>query len=134
MTQPHSPDQTAPAGPSVLVVDDDPDIQRWAAAILEPQGCRIAKAEDVLTGLMMVRRVEPDVIVLDVHLPGGGGKVFLERLRKLAAYQKTPVLILSAELSEKVAGSLQIHGISGLLEKPVNPALFTQAVLRAAKS
>ncbi|HLB55612.1 MAG TPA: response regulator [Gemmatimonadales bacterium] len=126
--------EVAGHGPSVLVVDDDPDLQRWVAAVLEPNGCQVACAADTPTGLMMVHSVKPDVIVLDVNLPGGGGKVFLERLRKLAGFQHTPVLILSAEISTKVAISLQPFEVAAMLEKPANARLFIQAVLQAARS
>ncbi len=123
-----------PSGPSVLLVDDDPDMQRWVETVLESTGCRVRRAADVVTGLMAVRSVHPDVIVLDLHLPGGGGKVFLERLRKLSEFQKTPVLILSANLSPQALTSVQRLGVAGMLEKPVSGRLFLQAVLQAART
>ncbi|MGQ0703628.1 MAG: response regulator [Gemmatimonadales bacterium] len=118
---------------TVLVVDGDPDIQRWVVATLEPHGCRVARAVDVLTGVSMVRTVRPDVIVLDLDLPGGGGKVFLERLRTFDAFKQTPVLVLTAEVSPRIASQLQALGIAGILEKPVNARLFVHAILRAFK-
>ena len=126
-------DHPAADGPMVLVVDDDPNIQRWAGAILGSVGCRVSHAPDVLTGIMAVRSAKPDVIVLDLHLPGGGGRVFLERLRKLPAFQRIPVLILSADLNPHTAGPLQEFGITGLLEKPVSGQLFIRSVLQAAR-
>lgn len=132
MSEPtHTPEH--PLGPSVLVVDDDRDMLRWAAGLLEPNGCRVSHASDALTGISAVRTVKPAVIVLDTHLPGGGVKVFLERLRHLTAFQKTPVLLLSADLNAKVAASLQPFGIAGMLEKPANPRLFIQTVLQLAR-
>ena len=126
-----SPQPAGPRGPSVLLVDDDPDIRKWVEAVLESTGCRLAYAADVVTGLMAVRSAHPDVIVLDLHLPGGGGKVFLERLRKLQEFQKTPVIILSADLGPKAITSVQPLGVAAMLEKPVSARLFVQAVIQA---
>lgn len=118
--------------PAVLVVDDDPNMQRWAAGVLQTAGYRVASASDALTGMMVVRSFQPDVIVVDLGLPGGGGKGFVERLRRLTAFQRTPVLILSAKLSSDSRRELAPLGVADFLDKPVNPALFIRAVHRAA--
>jgi DNA-binding response OmpR family regulator len=118
--------------PAVLVVDDDPNMQRWAAAVLKPAGYRVASATDALTGLMVVRSVKPDVVVVDLGLPGGGGKAFVERLRTLTAFQKTPILVLSGKLNSDYQREFAPLGVTEFLHKPVNPALFLRAVHRAA--
>lgn len=124
-----SPPSQAPL--SVLVVDDDPNMQRWASAILQSAGHRVAVAADAMVALMMVRSFHPDVVVLDLGLPAGGGKGFLARLRKLPAYGKIPVVILSGSITPATANDLAPFGVSLLLKKPADPALFLETVRKA---
>ena len=129
MTQP--PEETRPA---VLVIDDDPDMQRWVTGVLQPAGYRVQSAADALTGVMAVRSFHPDLIVLDLAIPGGGGKIFLERLRHLSSFQQTPVLVLSGRLTAESREQLTPLGVIEFLEKPINPASFVRAVHAAVTS
>jgi len=117
-----------------LVVDDDPSMQRWVAAVLQPAGYQVVAAADAVSALMLVRSSNPEVIVLDLGLPAGGGQSFLERLRKLASFQQTPVVVLSGKVTPLARRQLEPLGVSSFLEKPVTPQAFVQAVRAAAAS
>jgi len=121
-------------GPIVLIVDDDRDMQRWAAALLEPSGYRVAFAPDAMLGMVKMRDLQPRVIVLDLAMPAGGGKIFLERVRELPAYRHIPIIVLSGRVTPEARAELSELGITTVLEKPANPAVFVRAVHAAASA
>jgi DNA-binding response OmpR family regulator len=87
----------------ILVVEDDPDIVRVVSAVIERAGHRVVVAGDGREGLRAFHERRPDLVVLDVGLPGLDGWEVLERVRELA---DTPVLMLSAHdlEADKVRG------------------------------
>jgi DNA-binding response OmpR family regulator len=91
-------------GRRVLVVEDDPSIAIGLRINLESEGYEVHVADDGEVGLELARKIEPDLIVLDVMLPKRNG---LEVLHELRAEGRTmPIIILSAKSAEmdKVAG------------------------------
>ncbi|WP_353861298.1 response regulator transcription factor [Azospirillum formosense] len=82
----------------VLVVDDEPPIRRFLRTTLSTQGYDIAEAEDGAGALEAVRRRPPDLLVLDLGLPGIGGLEVIRRLR--ADGVATPIIVLSSRADE----------------------------------
>jgi DNA-binding response OmpR family regulator len=92
------------AGPTVLLVDDDPAIRRAVAAGLELEGFAVVAASGGRAALEALSRVHPAVILLDLNMPDLDGLEVLARLR--GAGDQTPVCILSArdEIDDRVRG------------------------------
>jgi two-component system, OmpR family, alkaline phosphatase synthesis response regulator PhoP len=90
--------------PHVLIVEDDPDIALGLRTSLEIEGYQAEVAPDGLTGLDRVRDGRPDLVILDLMLPGLDGYRVLRTLR--AEGHRVPVLILTArgEEADKVLG------------------------------
>jgi two-component system response regulator MprA len=88
----------------VLVVDDDPSLRRMLARTLEGEGFKVALAQDGGSALAAVERSAPDVIVLDVAMPGLDGLAVSRRLRGKGL--GTPILMLTARdaVPDRVAG------------------------------
>lgn len=82
---------------TILVVDDEKDLVRLLRVNLEKAGYRVRTAASAEAGLKLLRRHAPDLIVLDVMLPGIDG---LELLRRLRAESDIPVILLSAKGAE----------------------------------
>jgi len=59
--------------PTLLVVDDDPDVRSFVVDILEPRGYKVLTAEDGLQGIERALSLEPDIIILDILMPGADG-------------------------------------------------------------
>lgn len=82
----------------VLVVDDEPPIRRFLRTSLSAQGYDITEAEDGAKALEEVRRRAPDVLVLDLGLPGIDGLEVIRRLRGSGA--SLPIIVLSSRVDE----------------------------------
>ncbi len=82
----------------VLVVDDEPPIRRFLRTSLSAQGYDIVEAEDGASALEEVRRRSPDVLVLDLGLPGIDGLEVIRRLRGGGA--SLPIIVLSSRADE----------------------------------
>lgn len=118
----------------ILMVDDDALLRRSLAFSLERAGYRISTAENVEDALALLRRDPPQLILLDINLPGTDG---LEGLRQLRATLDTPVIFLTARRREldQVVG-LELGG-DDYLTKPFDVDVLLahiRAVLRRTQS
>jgi two-component system alkaline phosphatase synthesis response regulator PhoP len=117
----------------ILVVDDEPKIVRLARDYLEKNGFRVVAAADGPSALAMARREKPDLIVLDLLLPGMDGR---EVCRILRAESDVPIIMLTAlsEESDQIVG-LEI-GADDYIVKPFSPRALVarvRALLRRAQ-
>ncbi|MFY1636406.1 response regulator transcription factor [Solwaraspora sp. WMMB335] len=119
--------------PQVLVVDDDPTVSDVVRRYLERAGCQVTQAGDGLAALAAVGHRRPDLVVLDLMLPGLDGLEVCRRLQQQAS--GVPVIMLTAlgEEADRVLG-LQL-GADDYVTKPFSPrelVLRVQSVLRRA--
>ena len=118
----------------VLVVDDDSDIRRLVSAYLRREGMEVITAEDGETALMHESTQQPDIVVLDLMLPGIGG---LDVLRTIRERGPRPVVLLTArdEVTDRVLG-LEL-GADDYVTKPFHPRELVarvHTILRRAKA
>src|SRR6266508_5778858 len=95
--------------PVVLVVDDDLALQFLARESLEPQGFTVEEATDGEAGLEAFSRVRPDLVLLDVNMPGADGFTVCSRIRQMPEGASTPVVMMTAR-SEEHTSELQSRG------------------------
>ena len=116
--------------PKILVVDDEPSILKLVSAYLEPEGYEVHTAADGSAGLKAARAFKPDLIILDVMLPGMDGVELLTRLRRESdAY----VIMLTArtEETDKIIG-LSV-GADDYVTKPFSPRELVARVKAALR-
>ena len=103
---------------SVLIVDDDADIRGLLREVLERASHTVIEAGDGREGLRLFHAEQPDLVILDVSMPGFDGWQTLERIRELSA---VPVVMLSAQDHElaKVRGLR--GGADDYVTKPFGP-------------
>ena len=116
----------------ILVVEDEPKITRLAQDYLEQAGFRTLAAGDGDAGLAIARSEKPDLVVLDLNLPGTDG---LDVARELRRAGRTPIIMLTAraEEADRLIG-LEL-GADDYITKPFSPrelVLRVKAVLRRA--
>lgn len=117
---------------TILVVDDDENLRRLVAAYLESEGYRVAQAADADAALATVEGHEPDLILLDLMLPGMSG---LEVARRIRAKRPVPILMLTARGSEDDMLQGFDAGADDYLVKPFSPKVLVarvRAILRRA--
>lgn len=105
----------------VLVIDDDPDIRDLVQVSLsQVEGWTVSLACSGEEGARMASERLPDLVLLDVRMPGLDGPATFERLRAQEATQDIPVVLLTANpmLDERFRSSLKP---SGMIVKPFNP-------------
>lgn len=105
----------------VLVVDDEPDVLLLCRLNLQQRGHELLEAADGTTALEIARDLHPDVIVLDLMLPGISGYDVLEALQRDTETTNIPVLVLTAKSLR--ADRERSHGLgaSAFLTKPFLP-------------
>src|SRR5512146_488274 len=119
-----------PMAAKVLVVDDETKIVRLVRAYLEQSGYRVVEARDGQTALIQARREKPDLVVLDLNLPGIDG---LEVARTLRREGNMPIIMVTARVedTDRIVG-LEL-GADDYVTKPFNPRELVarvRAVLR----
>jgi CheY-like chemotaxis protein len=122
----------------ILVVDDEEDVRNYFAALLEDAGFSVLKAADGERALEMVKLDKPDLISLDLVMPEKSGARLLYALRKNREWQKIPILIVTGHAHDNlgqedltdILATRSITGPQTLLEKPVSPVGYVDAVRR----
>ena len=117
---------------TILIIEDEISIQNIVRAFLEGAGYTVYAAGDGLEGIEIFRRCNPDLVLLDLMLPGMSGEEFLRNLREQQS-SPVPVIVISAKglLEDKV--SLLKMGADDYITKPFEPeevAARVQANLR----
>lgn len=108
---------------TVGIVDDDPDLRAYAAAVLERAGYRVALDDGAPGVASRLARARPAIILLDMNLAGRSGAEALADLRAVRALQSVPVLAFTAAS----AADAPPRGFAGRVTKPVEPeALLAQ--------
>lgn len=123
----------APRRDVVVVVEDDDDMRRMIELNLRPGGFEVLTATDGESALDLIRRVEPDLVLLDVMMPRMDGLAVCERMREDVTTRYVPVIFLSAKarLEDRVAG-LSVGG-DDYLTKPFDPVELVARVSSAIK-
>jgi phosphate regulon transcriptional regulator PhoB len=125
------------ASPTILVVEDEPDIRKLVQYSLEQERYKVLEAEDGEHALKLLERTRPNLVILDLMLPGMSGLELCKLLRDRHETARVPILMLTAKAGEadKVVG-LEI-GADDYLAKPFSPREMVarvRAILRRAEA
>jgi len=110
---------------TILVCDDDPSLRELVRAVLGPR-FRFVEAADGSEALALAREERPDLIVLDVMLPGLSGIEVLEELRGSPALKDIPVVVITAWSHAEI--DVQVAGADRFVSKPFDPDELSTAV------
>ena len=114
-----------PSG-KVLIVEDDPDQAAALAIHLRNSGYTVVTATDAGEAVPVAVREGPDVILLDLGLPGGGGLTVLARLKSMFETAGTPVLVISGSGVDPEWAIAA--GAKGYFEKPADPDVVIRMI------
>jgi DNA-binding response OmpR family regulator len=110
----------------ILIVEDDPSFSRAVCHIIEKEGYDVITAANGLTGLRMAKEDKPDLLILDVMLPGLDGFEICSRLRHEPQTARLPIIMLSAKGQETDKTTGLKVGANEYLTKPVDRAVLLE--------
>jgi two-component system cell cycle response regulator len=115
---------------TLLYIDDEPDLRIIVQTALNlAQGLTVHTAESGEQGLELARELEPDLLLLDVMMPGLDGPATLQRLRADPALARIPVIFMTAKATPENATRLRALGAVAVIAKPFDPMQLAAKVL-----
>jgi len=114
----------------VLVADDHESSREFVRTVLEHSGCVVDEAIDGREALAKVRENPPDLVVLDLHMPGLDGFAVMEELRQDARYRSLPVVALTASAMQGDRERALTAGFVDYMTKPIPLGVLRNRVLR----
>ncbi|OGD19968.1 MAG: hypothetical protein A2W03_15955 [Candidatus Aminicenantes bacterium RBG_16_63_16] len=115
----------------ILVIDDEPDFVRLLQARLQIAGYEVLTAEDGIKGIQAARRDEPDIIILDIMMPGLDGHMVCDMLKKSTLTWSIPVIYMTARDSQADEILALEKGAKYYLTKPYNPEMLLEMIKSA---
>ena len=116
--------------PFVLHVDDDDDIRAVALIALETVGgLTVEQFDSGGAALEGVKKLKPDLFLLDVMMPGMNGMETLERLRAMPQFSSTPAVFMTAKVQESDVRQLLACGALDVIAKPFDPMTLASEVV-----
>lgn len=115
----------------VLIVEDEPENRLLLNMILDVEGYEVIETEDGPSALAAAAAQAPDLILLDVMMPGMNGFAVFERLRADPGMRRIPVIMLTALAQRTDVERAVEMGVEGYVTKPFEPAELLQAMEKA---
>src|SRR5688572_1753676 len=106
---------------TILIIEDDPRTTLALAVRLKAQGYSTWTASDGIKGMRLAIRARPDLIILDIGLPGGSGLDLAETLRRKPETGDIPIIFLTGSKDPMLRQKVMDLGAAGLVEKPYEP-------------
>ncbi|GAB4190954.1 MAG: hybrid sensor histidine kinase/response regulator [Roseiflexaceae bacterium] len=110
-----------PDGTTILYIEDNPDNQRLVQRLLEARNFQVLIAPDGPQGIALARETTPDLILVDINIPGLDGFETTTRLRSMAHLRGAPIVALTADSQEGTRERSLAAGCDGFLTKPIDP-------------
>ena len=104
----------------IVIIDDDRAGCLFLAAGLKIDGHTIATAYDAMSGFTLVLRERPDLLILDLSMPAGGGSSVAERMRRIPAVSGIPILVITGTDDAVNRTRATEMGAVGFLLKPLS--------------
>jgi CheY-like chemotaxis protein len=115
-------------GRRVLVIEDSVQNIRLFRAVLRLAGATVLDAERALSGIDIARREKPDIILMDIQMPGMDGLTATRLLRECEETRHIPVVAVTASVLEGDRDEVIAAGCDGYLTKPIDPDTFAEAI------
>ena len=115
----------------ILIVEDNAYNQKLASDVLRFNGYRVLVADTAESGVPMALEEKPDVVLMDIHLPGMNGIEALAKLRAAPETRDIPVLAFTASVMPQDRREITSAGFDGFLSKPINLKEFLETISAA---
>jgi CheY-like chemotaxis protein len=118
----------------ILIVDDKPVNLKLAASVLECAGYEILEAIDAVEALAVIGRLPPDLILMDIAMPGMDGLTLTRQLKADAATRHIPIAALTASAMKGDGEKAREAGCDGYITKPIDTRKLPEQVAALLKS
>lgn len=106
--------------PVILYVEDNPDNRKLVSRILNAEGFKVMGAADAAEGFTILQTQTPDIILMDIYLPGIDGYTMTAQLRKQEVFNTIPIIALTANVTIDDEQKSVQAGCNGFIQKPIN--------------
>lgn len=127
-TEEYAPSERAVAPARILIVEDNPLNRLLIHDILELRGHEVHEAATVDEARAALDSVRPDLLLLDVQIPGGGGEAIIREVRKRADLASLPIIAVTSLAMPGDRERLLSIGFQGYLSKPIDTRTFGAAI------
>lgn len=119
----------------ILIADDDRVLAQLVAAVVREARHTPVHAYDSMQTMMFAMRAPiPDLIILDINMPGGTGTDALRKLKSNAKTGHIPVIVLSGSIDQSLPAKVKELGAVAFLTKPIDPETLAAAIATASDS
>jgi CheY-like chemotaxis protein len=119
---------------TILVIEDNPDNFYLMQFLLEKNGFIVIGAESGREGISKAMQYRPQIILLDIQLPGMDGYAVAEELTKLEEFRTTPIIAVTSYAMVGDRERALASGATAYIEKPINPDTFVSEVIQYSTS
>lgn len=118
---------------SIMVIDDNDSNLKLTGDLLEYEGFRVARCEDAVAALETLQEFRPDLILMDLALPGMSGVQLTRKLKASEETQAIPIVALTASVMKGDKEKTLNSGFDGYIPKPIDTRTFKDQVMRYLK-
>lgn len=115
---------------TILVIEDNPQNLELVTFLLEEEGMKVLTAEDIPQAKAILAHLIPDLILLDIHLPGGDGLSLVQEVRQIPRGEKVPIIALTAHAMRGDKERFLKSGCDGYIAKPIDVSTFIQEIMQ----
>jgi len=112
----------------ILIVEDNEKNRKLMRDVLTFKGYRLAEAETGEDGVRLARELHPDLVLMDIQLPGINGIMAFRQIRDDATTATIPILAVTASVMTRDRKTIMAAGFDGYQSKPLNVKAFIAAV------
>ena len=123
------PQVTLEAGPQILYIDDDPTNRRLISRLLSNYNFRVIEAATGLEGIEIAKKETPDLILMDINMPGLDGHETTTRMRTISGLNRTPIIALTVRNTSGERELALAVGCDGYISKPIDVDKFPHQVI-----
>jgi OmpR family response regulator RpaB len=105
----------------IMIIEDDLDTVKVLHKRLTLKGFEVIVAQDAYQGIALIHKTQPDLIILDLMLPAGGGQAVLKSLRLSDQIGYIPVIVLTGITDPEYKKKVLSDGVDAYIEKPYDP-------------
>ena len=117
-------------GERILIIDDSPDNLKLTQLLLECEGYEVRTAEDAEEALAVLRAYRPELILMDIQLPGMDGLELTRRLRQMPELGGVEIIALTAYAMPGDEANARAAGCDGYVSKPIDTRAFPGVIRR----